>query len=369
MRLFLTGIFAGSIFFMPASGAIAAQATPAVTNAQQNPFVRATAEEAVRTLADRLESDFLDPEAGKAYAARLRERLSAGAYASFPNAKAFAETVTADLQAVHKDGHLKVHVVPPQARGGPEQEQRRGFGNNGSTVTAKGWLAPGVAYIDFDMFSGNEATLAELAGFLKESAGAKVLIIDARRHRGGGLAEMNLIFPALYDKAATLLAMDTRKAVADRMGSPVGEDDNVRTVAGPDTVLRQEHYVVPAEGRALKSAKVYLLTSKRTASAAEHLALALKRTGRATLVGERTNGAGNFGGMVPLDKNFTFAAFIPVGRTFDPDTNQGWEGTGVAPDVQVSSTDALKKALEHAGVAVDADAALAALKPKVTASR
>lgn len=364
MRHLLIAALLGAAFSGPAA---LAQDIPVRTEAKA-PFVRATAEEAVRNLADRLESDFVSPEAGRAYAARLRERLAAGAYSSFPDARTFTETVTADLQAVHKDGHLRLHVVPPEARGGPGEEQRQNDEAGTSTVIAKGWLAPKVAYIDFEMFSGNAATLADVASFLEESAGAEVLIIDARKHRGG-LAEMNLIFPAIYSKPGTLVIMDTRKAVAERSGSPVNDEGFVRTVAGPESVLRQEHYVVPTDSSALKSAQIYLLTSGRTASAAEHLALSLKRTKRATLVGERTYGAGNYGGMVPLDDQFSYAAFIPVGRTFDPDTNLGWEGTGVTPDIEVPAAQALEKALELAGVTVDADIALAALKQDVRAQR
>ena len=91
-----------------------------------------------------------------------------------------------------------------------------------------------------------------------------------------------------------------------------------------------------------------MLTSGATGSAAEHLTLALKRTGRATIVGETTAGAGHYGGMRPIGDHF--AAFIPVGRTFDPDTGDDWEGDGVAPDVSVPAAAALTEALVRAGL-------------------
>lgn len=71
-------------------------------------FVKVTAEAAVRELATRLEENFVFPDKGKAYAAMLRANLAAGKYASFPDAVAFARAVTADLQAVHPDRHLRV---------------------------------------------------------------------------------------------------------------------------------------------------------------------------------------------------------------------------------------------------------------------
>src|SRR5436305_11847446 len=45
-----------------------------------------------------------------------------------------------------------------------------------------------------------------------------------------------------------------------------------------------------------------------------------------------------------------YAAFIPVGRTFDPDNNWDWEGVGVAPDVAAPADQALDEALRRLGV-------------------
>jgi len=121
------------------------------------------------------------------------------------------------------------------------------------------------------------------------------------------------------------------------------------------------HYAVPAANQgALAKAKIYLLISNGTGSAGEHLSLALKRTHRATLIGETTRGMGHYGGMNPVGHGY--AAFIPVGRSFDPDTNQGWEGTGVKPDVEVPADKALDEALKRAGVNATADVALAKLR-------
>jgi len=111
-------------------------------------------------------------------------------------------------------------------------------------------------------------------------------------------------------------------------------------------VERFDHIVMPdsTEKRLLKT-PVFYLTSKLTRSAAEHFAMALQRTHRGVLVGDVTAGAGNFGAPVAIGKRFS--AFIPFGRSYDPDTNRGWEGTGITPNVSVPAKDALEEALRR----------------------
>ena len=308
----------------------------------------ATARQAdTATLVDALARELIDafvfPEVGQRYATAIRARVASGAYAGLNDPAGLASAITADLQGVAKDGHLKVFTPDMLAK-------LPGPGKRGPTspVAASGWLADGVAYIGFTLFPGDEATLKTVDDFIAAHAGARVLIIDARAHRGGGLAEMDHMFGQMFTRETTLVAMDTREAVERERGSPVEDGPTLRRAAAPASVVRRVHYAVPAAKPVWGETKVYLLTSNRTASAAEHLSLALKRTGRATLVGETTRGAGHYGGMAELPGGY--GVFVPVGRTFDPETGKGWEGTGVAPDVQVPAADALNKALELAGV-------------------
>ena len=131
-------------------------------------------------------------------------------------------------------------------------------------------------------------------------------------------------------------------------------------LTAPSSIVRHEHRAIPPKGGGvLKNARVYLLVSKNTVSAGEHFALALKRTGRATLIGEPTRGAGNFGQSYGLPNNFS--AFIPFGRTFDPDTGNGWEGIGVKPSVEVAAEKGLDEALKLEGLELTSESALASL--------
>lgn len=364
MRLPVLLALISSGFVLPLDRTLSAEVAPVVANTRTPeiiPFDKADAEKAVSDLATALNDSFVFPDAGSKYAAMLRANLAAGKYASFADADSFAQRVTADLQAVHKDGHLRLRPVPADMRarqkggGGPGPEREV------SAVGKTGWLADGVAYIETKGFPGNEATVADVRKFLAMHRDAKALIIDARANGGGGLDEMNLIFREIFAEPTTLVTMDIRQAVEEKHGTPFGEDPSLRKVSGPATIIRREHFVTPAATSSpLRDAKVYLLTSKKTFSAAEHLSLSLKRTRRAVLIGEATGGGAHFGGMAPMGDGY--AAFVPVGRTFDPDNGQSWEGVGVQPDVAVPADQALAEALRRAGSKVNANAALARLK-------
>ena len=353
-------LFLSAAALMICAPGAAQQPAATAAAADHAPFVASDAAKVIDATATALEENFVFPEVGTRYAAALRAKLAAGGYARFANAAEFAKAVTADLQAVHSDRHLK--LLPPQTReaaSGAATPRRPNMPRN--AVTRSGWIAPEVAYIAFAAFPGNAETLAAVSAFLASHASAKTLIIDARQHRGGGLAEMDLMFARLFAKETALVRMDTRLSVDQRDGSPNDEGATLVRVGGPATVVRREHRAVPAAAATpLGSAKVYLLTSNRTASAGEHLSLSLKRTGRATLIGETTRGAGHYGGVVPVGSGY--GAWIPVGRTFDPDTGKGWETVGVSPHKAVPAEQALDEALRIAGVSVDGKVALAALK-------
>ena len=324
------------------AGTLALGAPPARTAEAAQPVATT---DLVNALAQELIDNFVFPDVGQRYAAAMKAKLASGAYAGISDPDTLAKTITADLQAVASDGHLKVFTPAMLAERAPRPI---GMPPAMTAIPASGWLADGVAYIGFNVFPGDDATLKTLDEFIAAHAGARVLIIDARTHRGGGLAEMDRMFPQMFARETPLVLMDTREAVERRGGNPIGDSPTVRRQQAPANVVRRLHLAVPAAKPVWQNSKVFLLTSARTASAAEHLALSLKRTHRATLVGENTRGAGHYGGMAELPGGY--GAFIPVGRTFDPETGKGWEGTGVAPDVKVPAADALNKALELAGV-------------------
>lgn len=307
----------------------------------------AVAKAAVAKLADEIEKNFVFPDVAKRYAAALRTKLAAGGYDGFTDSDALARAVTADLQAVAPDGHLAMFPPGgprPQRDGGPS---RAPGGAPPAPMEQAGMIAPGIAFVRFNGFYGQPETLAALAKFLDANAGAKALIIDARTHRGGGLEEMDLLFPRIFTRGQPVMVMDTRASVAATQG-PLPFRSLVK-VDAPAELARSEHRVTPVSPASpWAKAKIYLLTSGRTASAAEHLASVLKNTKRATLIGDVTAGAGHYGGPAQLPGGY--GAFIPFGRSYFPG-GDGWEGTGIAPDIKVAPERALVEALSREGIA------------------
>lgn len=296
-------------------------------------------------LADTLEQNYVFPDWARRYAEALRTKTAAGGYANLGDR--FGDTVTADLQAIHADRHVRFGPTGTGAPAGPGPRRVMRMPDASSAIGQSGWIADGVAYIDIGLFPGSPESVERFRAFMEAHRDARAVIFDIRGHHGGGLAEMDAIFSYIYPRETLLVGMDTRTAAERGGGNPMGEGGTIRRADAPEGISRTMHYAIPGPDTPLRRAQIFLLTSHRSGSAAEHFALALKRTHRATLIGETTAGAGHYGRMVDFGG---YAAFVPVGRTFDPDNNWDWEGVGVTPDVAIPADQALDEALRRLGV-------------------
>ena len=300
------------------------------------------------TLADQLVKSFVFRDQAEAYAAMLRKNAGDGRYDIGARGDV-AKMMTDDLLAVKKDGHLRVLMARgdgSRARGGADGPPK-GFP---PLIQSAKTIAPGIGYIRFTAFFGTDEEVAGVRKWLAENKDAKTLIFDLRNHHGGGLDEQDAIFSYLYAEKTPLVRMALARSVWDERGSPLQSGPTLQFAPEGDKMVAT-HVAIPGEDTALRKAKVYLLTCNRSASAAEHFALALKSTGRATLIGEATAGANHFGG--PRRLNANFAVWMPVGRTYDIKTGKDWEGVGISPDIIVDPKQALIVALEKAGVPRD----------------
>lgn len=101
-----------------------------------------------------------------------------------------------------------------------------------------------------------------------------------------------------------------------------------------------ESFVEPAEF--YLDIPVYVLTSKRTFSAAEGFAYILQNQRNATIVGTPTNGGAHLTRSFSLGNGFV--GFIPYSRSENEKTRTDWEATGVIPDISTTPENALLSA-------------------------
>lgn len=343
------GVFAGLSLFMLA----AAQAqTPSTRDSLKRggPFDATTARAAVERLASLLQENFVYPDRGLAYASMLRSQLASGAYETAADDRVFAARVTSDLQRVYPEGHLRLDA-PSQNAPPP------GATTGGNGPGESGWIAPGVAYMRLYGFQGNRAQydtlLFRLRTILDGFAEAKALIVDARQYVGGALDETDVMASYFFAQPTQLLDFDIRSSIEERNGTFLVESPRLVRVDGPPGIIRRRQIAQPVATRtALKTAPIMILTSHQTASGGEGFTYAIQRTGRATVIGEQTAGAGHFGGTQSLGGGYR--SMVPIGRPRDPVTDEGWELVGVTPNVKVSADAALDEALRRLGVDVAA---------------
>ena len=180
--------------------------------------------------------------------------------------------------------------------------------------------------------------------------GADALLIDLRENGGGAFAVRPLVAHLLNETVDG--------------GSFVSQRWNAKHNRAPN--LSELKAVAPWEGWSIRAfwadvqdaaitrfsiapvepffaGPVYVLTSKRTASAAELATEVLQSSGRAVVVGEKT--AGQMLSQKIFDVPGGFHLSLPVADYYSI-KNGRIEGAGVKPDIESNAADALNKALQ-----------------------
>jgi hypothetical protein len=274
---------------------------------------------------------YVFPEVAAKMQAEIRKHVAAKKYDSLTSARAFAEALTADLQAVSKDKHLRVVFSPepvadrkPDGPPPPAEVERfrdqMKFWNAGYVKAER--LDGNVGYLRLDGFAPAAEAAPRAAAAMTLLAETGALIIDLRWNGGGHPASVALLVSYLF-------AADDERHINDIYWRP-------------DNSTRQYWTYPDLSGKRYPDKPVYVLTSKRTFSGAEEFAYDVQNLKRATIVGEVTGGGANPGGPEKVHPHFLVN--VPRGRAISPVTKTNWEGTGVRPEVLVPAEQALDKA-------------------------
>ena len=267
---------------------------------------KATRTAVIDSISQELERGYVYPAVGRSMADAIRARRADGAYDAITDATAFAATLTNDLRAISRDNHLRVAVRRPAE---PPPATRPAL----PVIEGTEVLAGNVGYFKLNSLPPVSTLREPLAAVMRRLASTDALIIDLRDNTGGS-PESAMLVAGYLMPAPTLVARIYSR-----------QDDST-------TEMRSGK----VENAVFSAKPVYIVTSRRTFSAAEALAYHMKHVRKAVIVGEPSGGGAHRIRSVALPESFDL--LLPFTRPINVVTGGDWEGTGVTPDVASSAT-------------------------------
>jgi len=282
-----------------------------------------------------LEENYLFPEIGREIGVYLQKKLNEQKYRKISNPKLFARQITSDLQQINHDKHLSLVHDPQRVKDLKTEEsqpsdeelreirqrrfERRRRNNFGFRKVEI--LEGNIGYLDLRSFRSTDYAASTALGALSFLSNSDAVIIDLRDNYGGGASMYLLLISYFFDS----------------------EMIHLSDLINRRSKSTQQFWTLPyVPGKRLSDVDLYILTSKRTFSAAEEFTYDLQCLERAVIVGETTGGGAHLTTRMVVDDNFYM--FIPFAGSRNPITNTNWEGVGVQPDIEVAEVDALKTA-------------------------
>ena len=287
-------------------------------------------DQVISNLVKNLNTSYVFPKIAKQIQTSLQSKKKQSEYTKITSGLKFAEKLTKDLYEISKDKHLRIRfsysklpVRKAVSRPTKEEVENRlrqmSDRNYGFEKVER--LDGNIGYIELRGFMSRRQGKETVAAAMNFVANTDALIFDLRRNGGGSPNMVALICSYLFG--------DEKVHLNDLYFRPADQT--------------QEFWTTPkVQGKKYLGKDVYILTSKRTFSAAEEFSYNLRNLKRATIVGETTGGGAHPGGTFRLSGHF--GAFISTGRAISPITKTNWEGVGVKPHIAVSKEKALKTA-------------------------
>lgn len=284
----------------------------------------------VEAVIKKLNDYYIDPEVAGKIEELVRKKLVGGEYDNLDRLHPFVRQLTADLRNVSNDQHLGVwpieYAILTERTSDEERlrlEARSRYANYGLNNVKR--LPGNIGYLELMYFADPNMAGATAVAAMNFLANSDALIVDVRRN-GGGEGYLVRLIQSYFFK------------------NPVHLNDIYSRI---DDSTEQSWTLPYVPGPRLAEIPIYVLQSRRTASAAEAFAYALKAQGRVTLVGEKTKGAAN-----PVEEfslpELSICMAVSAYRVTNPITGTCWEGVGVEPDLAVDAELALYAAAAQA---------------------
>ena len=324
----LAGAAAASL--VPVSSAALAQAAPATAEAKVDG--RAVVADVRKILA----ANYVLPETRPKLDAALAKGLAAGRY-DVSDPQLLAERINADMDAIAHDKHLGMHFDPQQSKelasrpagagaddAPPSDDEIRQATRFNHGILELKVLQGNIRYMELlGFFWGGRKTEEAYDNAMRFLRDGDVVIIDLRRNGGGSPDAVRYLISHFVEA--------NRPLVTFYMKGQSGE--TLKSLAS-----------LPA-GR-LAGKPLYVLTSSRSASAAEEFIGHVAGYKLGELIGETSAGAGFRNEFFPVAGGYVIS--VSVGRAVLASTGKDWEGVGIAPTTKTDVDKALEVAQVHA---------------------
>jgi hypothetical protein len=271
-----------------------------------------------------LADNYVDAEIGETCRTYLDEELIRTKLIEISHPRSFTRALNAEIFKVHNDQHIRVSFISPEEQRLDEtqpavslllrtpEEQSRNFGFERLEI-----LTDNVGYLNLTSFAP-----ADLAREVQKNAFdfiryCDALIIDLRQNRGGSLDMVKQLAGYFFADSTSFSEYYWRRG-----------DYIEKYWTAPDSTRKS-----------FRDIPLFILTSKKTFSAAEDFASGMQSRKRAILIGEQTGGGANPGFTFSVNRRFSI--FIPTGRAINPITGGNWEEAGLTPDIKTSANHAI----------------------------
>jgi tetratricopeptide (TPR) repeat protein len=290
---------------------------------QENELSNKEKKEVLKMVSKHLVESYVDLEMANKMSKSLS--LNKKNYFSISNSNEFSISLTKDLQKISKDLHLKVNFEPKRIAQSKNEipknilERRNKLMQKRLSEVNYGFLevkvlSGNIGYINLRMFADLKYAKQTADAAMHFLQNTNAIIIDLR-FNGGGVPNMMQYLASYFTNEDPLLLSEffERKTKSTSKLYTLDAIDGIRRTNVP----------------------LYILTSKRTFSAAEAFSYSLKHYKKAIIVGEQSRGGANRTKRMSINENFTIS--VPYIKAIHPVTKTNWEGIGVAPTIKTTS--------------------------------
>ncbi|WP_445711907.1 S41 family peptidase [Flavobacterium sp.] len=296
--------------------------------AQHKEMTKHEKKEIIKLISKNLLETYIDLDVAKEMTLVINSNLKSNKYKSITNPDSFTKIINQDLQKISKDLHLKLKYDPKKiAKSNLDISEEMKIKKEKMMVMKMAEINYGfsevkvlngnIGYLNLRMFADTTYAKDAVTSAMNFLNNTNAIIIDLRENGGGVPSMMQLLSSYFMDAKPVVLSNFYERKT------------NKNT---------QLFSLKSIDGKRMNNKPLYILTSKKTFSAAEAFTYTLKHFDKAIVVGEVTKGGANRTRTINLNSDFSIA--VPYIKTIHPITNSNWEGKGVQPNINTNEKEA-----------------------------